>query len=69
MNKIKEFPACSDERKGCAANHGGRCVALEDTDFGDKPCPFYMDIQTKTQRIKECSERLAALGARKRRVS
>lgn len=69
MNKIKEFPDCSHTRSDCAACHGGRCVALEDTDFGDKPCPFYMDIQTKTQRIKECSERLAALGARKRCVS
>ena len=35
----KDYPDC--KRKSCTANEGGRCLALNDTDFGGRSCPFY----------------------------
>lgn len=62
MRKFNIYPACSHSKKDCAARCNGRCSALEDTNFGDKECPFYMDVDTKTQRIADCYARLLATG-------
>ena len=32
---------CRDDRKDCARYLNGECLALRDTNFEDKPCPFY----------------------------
>lgn len=62
MKGFRRSPDCSNEKKDCAACVNGRCIALENTDFGDKMCPFYMDIKTKNQRIADSYSRLLEKG-------
>lgn len=45
--------ACKNDEVHCFAHNGKGCTALTDTDFGDRPCPFY---KTKEQRAKELEE-------------
>lgn len=59
---MKKLEDCKHVKKYCAANHGGKCIALDNTEFGRKPCPFYMDRQTKQKRIVECYNRWLATG-------
>lgn len=32
---------CFEDKSDCFALGGGRCRILNDTDFGDRACPFY----------------------------
>ena len=57
-----KHPKCQDKREGCAACKEGGCIALHDTDFGGKPCPFYMSEATSRKKQNECYERLVKLG-------
>lgn len=36
----KAFPSCNTH-KDCFAHKDGRCVCLNDNDFGGRDCPFY----------------------------
>ena len=64
MTKNSELKLCTYPRnaKPCAACHNGFCIALRDTDFGDKKCPFYMDKETKKKKMDECRNRLFSSG-------
>ena len=45
-----DFPKCRNKERDCRARDAwGRCVALVDTDFGDKPCPFYKQTTYKKE--------------------
>ena len=34
-------PLCRDLRRDCVCMRDGRCLALTDSNFGNRPCPFY----------------------------
>lgn len=40
------------EFKHCSRCENGKCIALTDTDFGDRKCPFFGD-RFKAKKIKE----------------
>ena len=67
-NKFMKHAECTHPKKDCAACHEGKCVALYDTHFEGKDCPFYMDKKTSAERIIECSARLLKKGYPRRRV-
>jgi hypothetical protein len=48
------------DRKDCAACFDGNCVALTETDFGDRECPFFKTVaqveaeqEAKKERLRE----------------
>ena len=41
---------CQQNEVNCFAYTGRGCMALTDTNFGDRPCPFY---KSKEQRARE----------------
>ena len=45
----------------CFAYKNGSCRALQDTDFGKKPCPFYKTVK---QNEKESAEAMLRYKAR-----
>lgn len=49
-NKFKKFEECSHPKKDCAACADGRCVALYDTHFKGKDCPFYKKRKTAAEK-------------------
>lgn len=38
--KEKNCPRCK-KHIDCKANYSGKCIALNNTDFGNRDCPFY----------------------------
>jgi len=53
---------CKDRRGGCCMCAGGKCLALWNTDFKGKPCPFYKTKEQRLEEMQECALRLKALG-------
>lgn len=41
---------CLQKRKDCFANEKGKCKALNNTEFINKPCPFYKPKQTESKK-------------------
>lgn len=48
MGKTLIEPKCGNNK--CFACEGGKCRALIDNDFGDRPCPFF---KTRAQIARE----------------
>ena len=48
------LPECRYERDDCHACRDGRCVALSDTDFGSRDCPFYRNKRENVQEVSLC---------------
>ena len=46
----------------CHAFERGRCVALNDTDFGERRCPFYRSRADNANEAAACMDRLARIG-------
>ncbi len=45
---------CHDSRcRGCTMFSQGFCIALKDTDFGDKKCPFFKDRKGRKEEPSE----------------
>lgn len=40
-SQYENIPMCQDRRDWCKAKVCGKCIALVDTDFNGKDCPFY----------------------------
>lgn len=57
MSKPVYFPTCSRGAKDCSAYTEGKCIALEDTNFTKRPCPFYMSRADSYRAIIECEQR------------
>lgn len=51
---------CQSRHPDCFAFEAGRCIALRETYFGERDCPFYKKKEGK----KDADERLAELLAR-----
>lgn len=60
MNKLKPCDAYTD----CFANKGGRCIALNDTNFKERDCPFYKTEEEHRVSRRRSYERLLLLGRR-----
>ena len=55
----RHFPAC--DWSDCAACEDGGCIALTDTDFAGRPCPFYKSwaqIELEDERTRERLRRI-----------
>ena len=61
MAKVKLAP-CPAKEKKCACYKSGNCLALENTDFGEKRCPFYKHEKQAESEWLACIERLLKLG-------
>lgn len=53
--KKVEKPQCS-KHCDCFANRDGKCVSLQDNDFGNRECPFYkLNTEVDLKEVaKEC---------------
>ena len=60
---LKKYKPCN-QRLGCRACHNGKCVALEDTDFGVCGCPFYKTEAQCRKQENENFDRLSRIGRR-----
>lgn len=40
----------------------GRCISLEDNDFGGKPCPFHKTVAERDAGGEQSYQRLVAMG-------
>jgi hypothetical protein len=58
MNKLRACDAHSD----CFANKGGLCIALNDTNFEERDCPFYKTEEEHRASRQRSFERLLILG-------
>ncbi len=67
MSTLRNFPSCTNYRTdcNCAKKEGDDiyCIGLQDTDFGDKPCPFF---KTEEQVENERDHTIKILKERKR---
>ena len=56
----EDYPICPKNRSSCFAYmSGGRCWSLRDTDFKNKPCPFYKndsEVSSLVTYKKRCDE-------------
>lgn len=58
----KELKPCMDMRGKCAAkDNDGNCVALSDTYFGTRICPFYKTAEENKRQCDENAKRLDGL--------
>ena len=55
------FPVCT-AHPDCHAWKGGRCMALTDTDFGTRDCPFYKNKDQNEWEQQDALERLIDQG-------
>ena len=59
---MKKKSSTKCDREECAAYKEGHCVALIDTDFGGKECPFFKTKEQNTRERAYCRERLNKIG-------
>jgi len=50
----RQLVPCRQNRISCKSYSKGRCRILHDTEFGEKPCPFY---KTKAMVAAQLSDR------------
>lgn len=49
VNEMAKYPKCLQERYDCfAIRDGNKCDCLDDTNFGNRVCPFYKKAQIET---------------------
>lgn len=51
----KNCPRCK-KHIDCKANYSGKCIALNNTDFGERDCPFYKSRIEAYNKKKEGEE-------------
>lgn len=56
IDDLTDAPEC--QRTGCYNNIKGKCVALEDNDFGHRGCPFFVPSEQVREEQKLCLRRL-----------
>ena len=52
-NYQKNKEPCRDKRGNCKCERDGYCLALSDTDFGSRPCPFYAAKEENREEAQE----------------
>lgn len=56
----EDYPPC--ERHRCFSCIDGKCMALENNDFGHRGCPFYKPFEKARREQKAALQRLVRLG-------
>lgn len=65
FNKKIKLKPCN-AHPDCFANKNGQCIALNDTNFKGRVCPFYKTVEEHHAGRQRGLERLLALGRHKR---
>lgn len=55
---MNDSKPCLVRTKDCAACQNGYCIALYDTDFGSKTCPFYRSRREQAEANRKCLKQL-----------
>lgn len=58
--ELVTFPVC--DRSDCHAWQDGKCMALEDNDFGSRSCPFYKNRDVNREEQEKCMMHLIKTG-------
>lgn len=58
----RDFALCAHTEKNCFANRDGVCMALGDTNFGGRECPFYKTKEQRSFGLANSAARLESMG-------